>query len=217
MKHIEMVAFGYDCKSENYKLFSGSFIILFEVYSLGSKSWKTLENVPYKFVYPSKPSNVIVNGDFHWLSKRKDSPGVLLVFLDISNEIFKEMELPKEPLDKGSWFRNLGVFEGCLCVFVNANCVHFEIWIMRDYGVQESWTKHCVITHDRFMGFRSPLLISSFKSGTILFEVSGKLVVYDPRKKSAMDLNIPGSIQLLQESWYFESLVLLNSGTYVGC
>ncbi|RZC87959.1 hypothetical protein C5167_004137 [Papaver somniferum] len=158
--------------SKDYKLLAVDCQGLFEVYSLGSNSWKTIGNVPYIYTY--REAEVIAIGDCHWLAKRRKDFSDVLVSPNTSNEIFKEIELPKEPLDTGFKFRNLAVLEGCLCVFVNANCVHLEVW------------------------------------------VSGELFVYDPKNKSAMELNITRSINLYQDSYYFESLVSLNSGIYVG-
>ncbi|XP_026434675.1 F-box protein At3g07870-like [Papaver somniferum] len=170
--NVCMVAFGYDYRSKDYKLLAVDCQGLFEVYSLGSNSWKTIGNVPYIYTY--REAEVIAIGDCHWLAKRRKDFSDVLVSPNTSNEIFKEIELPKEPLDTGFKFRNLAVLEGCLCVFVNANCVHLEVW------------------------------------------VSGELFVYDPKNKSAMELNITRSINLYQDSYYFESLVSLNSGIYVG-
>ncbi|XP_026382104.1 F-box protein At3g07870-like [Papaver somniferum] len=150
--NVCMVAFGYDYRSKDYKLLAVDCQGLFKVYSLGSNSWKTIGNVPYLYTY--REAEVIPIGDCHWLAKRRQDFSDVLVSPNTSNEIFKEIELPKEPLDTGFKFRNLTVLEGCLCVFVNANCVHLEVWVMQDYGVRESWTKRCVITHDKIMSCR---------------------------------------------------------------
>ncbi|XP_026417431.1 F-box/kelch-repeat protein At3g06240-like [Papaver somniferum] len=207
---VDMVAFCYDYKSKDYKLLAGC-CRLFEACSLGSNSWKTIENVPYEF-HISNPSGVLVNGDLHWLAQRKGSSDVVLVSLDISNEIFKEVELPKEPSENDLVFRNLGVLKGCLCLFVVDVGVCVEVWVMQNYGVRESWTKRYIVS-DKTKYLR---LTWSFKNGEILFGGGyAGLYLYDSRDMLAKP-NFSRLSYLYQEGCYFESLVSLTSGTYVG-
>ncbi|XP_026441373.1 F-box/kelch-repeat protein At3g06240-like [Papaver somniferum] len=147
-----MLAFGYDYNRDDYKLLAGVCgpDSVFEVFSQGLNSWRTIRNILSEF-YISNHSGVLVNGVFHWLDRRKGSSNVLLVSLDISNEIFKEMELPKQPSEeiqqrRREWdyrlmFLNLGVVEGCLCLFVVEVAVRVDVWVLQNYGVPDSWTK----------------------------------------------------------------------------
>ncbi|XP_026397152.1 F-box protein CPR1-like [Papaver somniferum] len=136
-----MVALGYDCKTNNYKLLVGG-ESLFQVCSLGLNAWKRIENIPYRF-YGGSQSGVLVNGDYHWLVKRRFSI-VVVVSMNISNEKFKEMELPQEIRENDQSF-NLGVLEGCLCSPVRDVDRNLELWVMQDYGVRESWTKRYTV------------------------------------------------------------------------
>ncbi|XP_026397150.1 F-box protein At5g49610-like [Papaver somniferum] len=65
--YVTMVAFGYDYKTNDYKILAG-YESFFEVCSLGSNSWKRIENVPYRFY--GNQSGMLVNGDLHWLASK---------------------------------------------------------------------------------------------------------------------------------------------------
>ncbi|XP_026384766.1 F-box protein CPR1-like [Papaver somniferum] len=150
-----MSALGYDHSTDDYKLVIGtveppeSKDTLVQVYSLASNSWKPGQTVPLKF--HMQKHGVFVNGKFHWLV----TPQVkyFLLSLDISDESFKEMQLSEELLEKSKdLYMILGVLEGLLCVlftsYVNGNRTHCEVWEMLDYGVEESWTRRHIITHE---------------------------------------------------------------------
>ncbi|XP_026453944.1 F-box/kelch-repeat protein At3g06240-like [Papaver somniferum] len=220
-----LFAFGYDRKNDDYKLAIGieadgtKDSSLVQVYTLSSNSWKKSGLiVPYKFLYMKK-SGVLVNGDFHWLAISEDN--IFLLSLDISEESFEEMSLPMEKDQHQCTVigETLGEFEGCLCVLVssylNGVKINVEVWKMLDYGVQESWTKYDVISHesiitDQFF-FR---LLGSLKNGEILFLSCGILVLYDPKNRSVREQKID-NFSFLNAENYFESLVSLNSGTHV--
>ncbi|XP_026429210.1 F-box protein CPR1-like [Papaver somniferum] len=216
---VGMAAFGYNYKSNDYKLIAGFYDGLFEVYSLRSNSWKTIRYLSFELPYEfniSEPSGVLVNGVHHWLARNQESHDIVIVSLDITNKKFYELNLPKEPLEKDLEFRNLGVLEGCLCLFVvNIGCV--EVWVMQDYGVQESWTKR-YITNDETIVKEYMSLMWSFKSGEILLGgASIGLNLYYPENDMRAKPNINSrSTYLYKGVCYSQSLVSLASGTYVG-
>ncbi|XP_026459242.1 F-box protein CPR1-like [Papaver somniferum] len=228
--NYEVAAFGYAHKTDDYKLVvgfmeSGALLIkdstLVQVYTLASNSWEPRQTVPYQFPYYMQRHGVLVNGDFHWLAIAQDK--FFLLCLDISDESFKELQLlPIELLDqKHNPCINLGVLEGCLCVIftssVNDVTIHREVWEMLDYGVQESWTRRYIITHENIIRnlffYVSPLWC--YENGKILFMNAGRLVLYDPEHGSARELHEHRNVSRLAGN-YIESLVSLKSGTYVG-
>lgn len=125
MSEISMVAFGYDCKSDDYKILA-RYDNLVQVYSLRLNLWRRIGNVEYRSTCTRE--GVLVNGKFHWLAESQDSSHSV-VSLDISEEIFNEMQLPNEPLVNEHRFMTLGVFEGCLCVLVGVISVCAEVWL----------------------------------------------------------------------------------------
>ncbi|XP_026377606.1 F-box protein CPR1-like [Papaver somniferum] len=190
LHHISLHAFGYDCKTNDYKLIIGvdarlsEHTTLVQVYTLASNSWKIGKTVPYLFQHDKIPK-VLVNGDLHWLGIAQGN--LFLLSLDISDESFKEIELPKEFSEKDKDLMSLGELEGCISVLVfslvNGVKSHIEVWVMLDYGVLESWSKHHAIDYSNsiFTGLEHSRLVRSFENGEILFLSGDGLLLYDPK------------------------------------
>lgn len=217
----DLYALGYDYLTDDYKLIK---VVFFEdkeenspvdVYSLATNSWRSIQSIPYRFPFPREPG-VLVNRALHWLGVKsaKDSSKAI-VSLDVTKESFKEIELPRVCSENKQDFRSVGVFEGCLCVIAfNDVKSHFDVWVMRDYGVRESWIVHFSVIQnwaeiDNFMR-----LMWSFKNGEALLRNYGDLLLYDPKHGSIKKLRKLTELNEVEN--YVESLVPLNSGTYVG-
>ncbi|XP_026428689.1 F-box protein CPR1-like [Papaver somniferum] len=153
---VPIFAFGYDHKSDDYKMVKVFFVhniiglehdwIAF-IYTLGSNSWKRIDQIlPYGF-REAKTSRVLVNEALHWLgmSYTKTKPNFYIVSWGISSERFEVMQLPEGlSEDKTSI---LGLLKGCLCVFfMNSSKSGLDVWVMQEYGVRASWTNHFSIT-----------------------------------------------------------------------
>ncbi|XP_026385022.1 F-box protein CPR1-like [Papaver somniferum] len=216
--------FGYDNKTDNYKLVVGREAngskdsTLVQVYTLASNSWKIGQTVNYHFFH-FQTSGVLVNGNLHWLAPGQNN--CLLLSLDIADESFKEMQLPRHILEmEMNKDLCIGVLQECLCLLVSSDVngvkAHSEVWEMLDYGIQESWTKRYVMAHESIINdhkyFR---LVRSLKNEEILLLTGNILVLYEPKHRKARELKINNFLFKNAET-YFESLVSLNSGTYVG-
>ncbi|XP_026421161.1 F-box protein CPR1-like [Papaver somniferum] len=218
--NVCMHGFGYDHKTDDYKLAIGveapgsKDTTLVQVYTLASSLWKTEKTIPYRLLCMHM-SGVLVNGNLHWLALGQYN--FLLLSLDISDENFKEMQLPREipELNKDMC---LGVLQGCLCLLVSSDVNgvknYSEVWEMLDYGVRESWTKRHVIAHESIINKQKYFrLVQSFKNDEFLLLSDDILVLYDPKHGSARELKID-NVPFRNAETYFESLVSLNSGTY---
>ncbi|XP_026451061.1 F-box/kelch-repeat protein At3g06240-like [Papaver somniferum] len=217
----------YDCNSDDYKLIvsdeSYDKISAIQVYSLASDSWKSIPTcIPYTFPYRSyiPESGVFFNGYLHWLALNQSISKVIVSF-DVSDERFKEVQLPNESWKHGCqaiFLESLGVPEGRLCVLVKKDYfgpdARLEFWEMLDYGVEESWTRRYIITHEIIMMDNNFRMMWSFKNGKFLFLSSGTLALYDPEDGSVRGLNSKHDIYFMDGASYFESLVSLKSGTY---
>ncbi|XP_026429335.1 F-box protein CPR1-like [Papaver somniferum] len=207
---------GYDCKSEDYKLVTvrDSYkCFLVEVYSLKSNSWKSFKTIQrYRLgTHYVTYSGVLLNGALHWPGE----PGTL-VSMNISQEGFEVLELP---ITHGYDFMSIGVLEGCLCVLSDHVDETFEVWVMQEYGVPESWTKLYAIKFPRREYHSSMVeLLASLKNGKILFknepipDVKNSVFLYDPQCRTARQLNITG-LNDGEAFSYFESLVSLKPST----
>ncbi|XP_026383646.1 F-box/kelch-repeat protein At3g06240-like [Papaver somniferum] len=182
-KDIGIYGFGYNYNIDDYKVFkivdvSGETTV--EVYTLGLDSWKSILTIPYRFD-ANRTAGVLVNGSLHWLGETGDEDIFnTIISLDISNDGFEEVKLPKETLEDGHLFGNVELLEGCLCVLSYIYKVRYEVWVMRDYGVQESWTKRYVISHERIMDGSFVSIMWTFtKNDEILLQGQNGLILYD--------------------------------------
>jgi len=129
------------------------------VYTLGEKGnglWKSV-NVGDGLL--DQPKNTtFLNGIIHWVVRSHTVPQFIYSF-DVEDECFRLVPPPPEFVspDRTTWSKwgiNLGVLEGRLAIVERAkeNGVFwcFHIWVMKDYGVQASWTK--TYTMDFMMG-----------------------------------------------------------------
>ncbi|XP_026411549.1 F-box protein At3g07870-like [Papaver somniferum] len=203
--NTDLFAFGYAHATGDYKLIKVVFFedmeenykeenSLVDVYSLGTNSWKSIQSIPYKFPFP-RVAGALVNRALHWLGVKsaKDSSKAI-VSVDICEESFQEIELPRVCLENKQDFRTVGVLEGCLCVIAfNGVKSHFDVWVMQDYGVRESWAIRFSIIQER---------------------VAGDLLLYGPKHGNTRELRKLTKMNELEN--YVESLVSLNSGTYLG-
>ncbi|OVA01223.1 F-box domain [Macleaya cordata] len=238
-----LFGFGYDCKTEDYKLVR---IVIVDdvsqisVYTIRSNSWRSIQTCPYRLYTYYGVRGKLVNGALHWIATRPIEGGSkassVIVSFNISNERFQEIQLPNCFVHKyPKKMFNMGLLRGSLCLIDNDSVKgQVEIWVMKNYGVIESWTKLFTISQWK-NDFKYLRPIQFLKNGEIVFEslfterrmyrdlvsyerMYKALVSYDPKHERARILNIQG---ILNEKWFSTetfvgSLVSLNSSTYVG-
>ncbi|KAH0771158.1 hypothetical protein KY290_015139 [Solanum tuberosum] len=85
-----------------------------------------------------------VRRTFHWLADSEGYRSSLFSF-NISNEAFGELPLSKEmPLLCDTIEQGLTVLDGMLSVnfvCVKEDTIVFDLWVMKEYGIEEFWTK----------------------------------------------------------------------------
>ena len=117
------------------------------------------------------------------------------------------------------------VFNDCLAFVVYEEYTmtmtekYFDIWVMREYGVEDSWTKQLVV--GPLLGIGRPLYFS--KNGVVLLVRNwqapvgddGAIVLYNIGSKEIRKLQIPefpNSLIPIQAMVYVESLVSFTHG-----
>ncbi|KAE8710272.1 hypothetical protein F3Y22_tig00110325pilonHSYRG00107 [Hibiscus syriacus] len=175
-----------------------------QILTIGTPFWRNLGTVPYHF-YPSR-SKTFVNGRFHWLSRpNKYTKASLLISFDLETEQFQEVTKADCCCASDMCFRQLTVVRGC----PSAGAFHgdderSEIWVIKEYGVKESWIKEFTIgtylpptliaqREIRQLRYSNPNLLVQvlcvLKSGEILLEfLSSALVLYDPQYETFKEL-----------------------------
>ncbi|MCD7467724.1 hypothetical protein HAX54_005330 [Datura stramonium] len=117
----------------------------------------------------------------------------LIMSFSIADEVFGEIMLPDALVGEIATELSIMLFEESLAVVKyereidGGSC---EVWVMKHYGVLESWSRlyriNLVADMEKVVGFRS--------NGEVLFSTkSSELVSYDPNSGHKMDLGIHGS------------------------
>ncbi|KAK8483395.1 hypothetical protein V6N11_029089 [Hibiscus sabdariffa] len=180
-----------------------------QILTVGSPCWRNLGTIPYRFIHSK--SKALVHGRFHWLTRpNNNTTATLLISFDLETEQFHEVHMPDSCCNSDEYFRQLMVVRGCLSaiVFRGDYGERVEIWIMKEYGVKESWIKeirigaYCLpptLLQQEILDSGSVLRPTIFvrflcvlKSGEILSVYKSKaLVVYDPRQGTFRELTFP--------------------------
>ncbi|KAF5746138.1 putative F-box and associated interaction domains-containing protein [Tripterygium wilfordii] len=183
-----------------------------EVFTIGSHAWRSLGSLPYRFLRVQ--SQTLVNGRLHWFTWQTREEGLdrKLLSFDVDSERFQEV--PKPNCGRfGKSESYLMVLKGCLsaAVYQNYSYWNFDIWIMRDYNVNESWIKEFSINGYYLPGvlavsddqsFRTSSffrrrqyirVLCVLKNGEVLFEYKCRaLVSYDPKTEEFKEFKYQG-------------------------
>ncbi|XP_057758598.1 F-box/kelch-repeat protein At3g23880-like [Arachis stenosperma] len=138
--------FGYDHVHDKYKLVTVEGQDLTVICTFGANSSTIGPKFPSPAVGLSGSIGKFVSGTgtLNWMAKLTGSAAnerkwVILSF-DLANETFGQVPLPR--LSGGgdnTCDPELQVLRNCLCFTIDHNNTVFDVWMMKDYGVTESW------------------------------------------------------------------------------
>ncbi|KAJ4716213.1 F-box protein [Melia azedarach] len=228
--------FGFDPKTTDYKIVRVVFreghsvpirprTYFVDVFALKVGNWKDITaTVVPPCVFADKTPQAYVNGAIHWVGHDERGLGfwrrtVLAVF-DLSEEVFKEFDIPNEVKTREVAYEKMqklfvGVFDQTLALMHYYtqwyNSPSYDgccIWMMKEYGVVDSWTKQFKI--DLRLGLGK--MVGLRKNGEVLLvtRYNGELVSYDTKRRKFQKLDtfcIDSSFYL---DIYMESLVLMK-------
>ncbi|XP_075095031.1 F-box protein CPR1-like [Nicotiana tabacum] len=225
---IKGVGFGFDSVVNDYKVVRVSEVIgdppfndfnvrewRVGVYDLITDSWRNLDHVdqqlPNLCWYPC--SEMFYKGAVHWFAT-KDM--VLILCFDLSTEIFRNMKMPDTcDFIDGKCYGLVVLDESLtLICYPNPGSVPkqgkelTDIWIMKEYGVNESWVKKYTI---RPLPIESPLVI--WRDHLLFLQSkSGLLITYDLHSEEVKEFNLQGFPKSLRIAIYKESLTPIPKG-----
>ncbi|XP_058202723.1 F-box/kelch-repeat protein At3g23880-like [Rhododendron vialii] len=169
----------YDSTSDEYKAvlalahntpsYGGEFVV---VGRLRGKSWRAI-HFPYRV--RTANSGPIVNENLHWYASKNDSGSYFLsphqiIYFDAHMDKFEEVPMPDPRGEDGDVICGLGALDGCLCMFRCNGENSVELLVMKEYGVQNSWTSIIAVsdglTSSRYYKKLAPLGYT--KNGEIL-------------------------------------------------
>ncbi|XP_059628475.1 F-box/kelch-repeat protein At3g06240-like [Cornus florida] len=219
---FRMYGFGYDSSTDEYKVVLVWFSWCCSYTHISFYTWRT-DSWAFRYVhdFPYEPRvlfsvGVHVNGSLHWLADKcsKDSPSVKLYVIcafDLTREEFRDLVVPCPSHEPSG----LGVLGGCLAMLV-CDVGHTNVWVMKEYGVTDTWTKFLTIN------LRSYCRKNDFISmvdGVVLLDTNGmELVAYNSEEGESRYVSVHG-IPLIKhraKKTYVESLISPHYERYKG-
>ncbi|PIA40882.1 hypothetical protein AQUCO_02400145v1 [Aquilegia coerulea] len=192
---LSCYGFGYDPNANDYVVVEltrkndDRFISTVAIYSLRNHSWKRIQNIPYKTSEYSRLGQ-LVNGSLHWVAHSKmftlESEENAILAFEIATGKFVEVPCPNEYCG----VMLVGQYQGNLCVFLDMRINYsFDLWVMNDYGVRESWTKIFNIRKPQNFSYRpiSQIILHSSNEGSIVMQsgfYDDSLILYDPKRRT---------------------------------
>ncbi|OMO69368.1 hypothetical protein CCACVL1_19540 [Corchorus capsularis] len=183
--------FGYDASVDDYKVvrilcdFCSIDTTIVWVYSLRTNCWRRIQG--FSFGYLSSEAGKYVDGSLNWMQYVGGSSWNIVSF-DLAHETYKEVPQPCCGDADGGCVKWLEVLDGCLCVHCSYR-LRIDVWVMREYGNTQSWTKLLTIPYLSGPGFQVfPSSKSLSVSDEILLHSGAKLILYNPKEKT---LRIP--------------------------
>ncbi|WMV10318.1 hypothetical protein MTR67_003703 [Solanum verrucosum] len=182
-----MYGLGYDVVNDDYKVVVLSYpvknktVTCVYMYSVRKGLWEKLENSPYDHSPFEPRSGVLVNGALHWLARTTSENSTTIAAFDLSVDKFSE-----------------GVFVYPPIPYLDTD----TFWMMKEYGVKESWTKFKITVH-------VPLttLLCSIGDDDVLLDTDEELVVYNMKENRRKDLLIDVNPLFYEGRTFVDSLV----------
>ncbi|KAL6180175.1 hypothetical protein ACLB2K_046842 [Fragaria x ananassa] len=225
-KDLKLVRLFYS-KEENHYVVPP----LVEIFTLSTNSWREVAapSPMYILVQSKSSPQAFMSGAFHWVAHTPPGQGsscnVIMAF-DMVNEVFYEIALPSCLASKPHLNMTVVLMNGSLSLVPdNEVCLDSyysgSVWIMKEYGVVESWTK----LFDIDVGKQGVSRVITFRNNgeLLLIKRWDELFSYEPYTQECRDLHFGGYVRDSDKSTYkndsyfvdthMESLVLLNECT----
>ncbi|KAL3380245.1 hypothetical protein AABB24_000740 [Solanum stoloniferum] len=148
----------------------------FRVYSLRTNSWKMIQEYP-GVIFCNDPAK-FVNGRLHWIATRVSdkNDSWFISSLNLVDERYENVALPDLVYGNFDW--ELGILGGNLCVFCDYYKVRMDVWVMKAYGLVESWTKVASIPYFTAIE-HSPFPVFISHNDEILLQHRSSLLIYN--------------------------------------
>ncbi|XP_073138576.1 F-box protein At3g07870-like [Henckelia pumila] len=195
-------------RSENYECEFYDYL----VYTLGAAgtSWRSIaRNSPFEQAHFS--FGVFLNGNLHGLVRKSCESTVSISCFDLEDESFKPFSPPPYPI-KLVWFGNcdiLGVLGDCLCICDSSIERGIVFWTMKEYGVQESWTRQFVLMDTNICPsielFDVIYPIKGYENGDILFSWQDMKLVFFYNKRTETNHKVDISTHDFEPGGWFKA------------
>ncbi|KAK3217820.1 hypothetical protein Dsin_011790 [Dipteronia sinensis] len=180
-----------------------------EIYSLRKNSWTSIQhdlcNIRYRFDgIQGFPLNGAIHWEFYYGDNFKDqSQNKVIIAFDLAKENFKTLQLPITENVRCI----VGLFGSYLCMLGKGIADTYQLWVMKEYGVQESWTK--ILTFTSPSGFPKPVCYLNNTNIPMMHKYLEGLVFYNPEHRELKNIEVDVTQGFLVYR-YVESLVSPN-------
>lgn len=180
------------------------------VHTVGTHYWRKIQDFPGPKLTPM-PRGIFLKDSVNWLTYDSASRTRIIVSYDLEKKSYQKLSIPA--FDVITSFINFGTTKGCLSLVFQRNDEFSDVWIMKEYGNEKSWTKLVSIPYTKeygVYGYSRALYIS--KDDQVLVEVLNEkygLVIYDSINNTFKIPNFQKNIQgeMVSEDVYVESLI----------
>ncbi|GLT51002.1 hypothetical protein SLA2020_244520 [Shorea laevis] len=213
-KVVRIVSYNKIVAVANLNVFTTVCESMVQVFTVGITEWRNKGAPPppprFTVAVRNRPPEALVEGSLNWVIVGARDRISRIISFELADEVF--VEIPRPPCQRfASLDYSLSVLSGCLSATGLVNAVQFDIWVMKQYHVEESWVKQ--FSFDPYFpgawpSFlrRVPKVICALKNGEILLRYDdNSLVSYDPVEKRFKTLQISGLPN------YFQALPFLPS------
>ncbi|KAB2613343.1 F-box/kelch-repeat protein [Pyrus ussuriensis x Pyrus communis] len=208
--------FGYDSATDDYKVIcncpSADRTYEVFVFTLKTGSWRIVEGLDHI----EDERGLLLNGALHWLNVKRRADGsidpksITITSFDLAKEKFQELVSLPNVLGDIFLGADLGVYKSShlLCSFDNFRFGNTEIWVMMEYGVEQSWTKLIVL---KDQDLSHPVYVSEDDKVFIALR-EGDLKLYDLKENRYRSVLKPKKQLRLAFALYVETLVSPATG-----
>ncbi|XP_059450957.1 F-box protein CPR1-like [Corylus avellana] len=176
-----------------------------KIFSLKANSWRRVEDQwPYKELLIVSYHWAFINGAFHWLAQSATGAYTLLAF-DLTTEKFRVQMLPFDILS----IADFDVLGGSLCVALHGEAGDCEVWTMKEYGVESSWSRLWKLPEAPWQ-IGLLLVLSKDNKKALTKDELMRILWYDIQKKT-YEIVENDHLDILKNIWtmpYVESLFL---------
>ena len=222
MGYMYALGFGFDCKANDYKIVrlsykneGDSYMLppLVEVYSVKTGAWRGISApAPMCHITGFFWQQGFINGAAHWVAYPPNCRQLcsLILSFDMCDEVFREIMLPKCLAGKSPWYMGVVVIQDSLSVVEYDKSFNMlSVWVMKEYGVVESWTKRYNIDTEVDLG----IMLGVRRNGEVLLTTRNEeLVDYNVQTRGSVDLITGGLRNSFFVDAYMESFALLFEG-----
>ncbi|CAM8895348.1 unnamed protein product [Rhodiola kirilowii] len=141
-------------KANRIDLNTRQFCLSLELYSSETNTWRLIPNFCSDQFFGYDDWNLHcanLNGRAHWLIHSRKEYTFITTF-DYQTEVFRRIRTPSAPPEVGDYDTRrciVTLFDDkflCLLLFWGKNDKEYvDIWVMREYGVEDSWTKESTV------------------------------------------------------------------------